>query len=219
MTDRRPYGLILAVLLLSGPGRAQEDEFPIGAWFPGLFNQNPDRGQWNARLQLVAAANFNTIHAAQEARNRADTNQVWMAEAHRLGLNVQLHSWTQPPGWRGTQHWSQTFEAEDDTFTHDSRHGTVSADGVSARVGTHSAGLMLDTPPGRSGAGLYLRGNRHNHYTHHVFWLSTAHTTTGDTLVTAAGDTLVTAGHHHLDRQQQRHPDRHGRSTGPQKGI
>lgn len=75
MTDRRAYALILTILLLPGSIRAQ-DEFPIGAWFPGLFNNEP--GQWNARLRLVEDAHFNTIHAALEDRFTATTNQDYL---------------------------------------------------------------------------------------------------------------------------------------------
>ena len=196
MTDLRTYSLILTVLLSTDPIRAQDGEvqgeFPIGAWFPGLFIN--DETQWNARLQLVDDANFNTIHASLEnqttaRRHRVFTNadlnqknQIWMREAQRLGLKVQLYSWPLPSGWRGDEYWAQTFEAEDNThFTHNSLHGSPTAGvGVSARVVDHSAGLMLDTPPGDTGAGIRIRGNSHNDYTHHVFWLSTDKTTGPD---------------------------------------
>ena len=168
MIDRRAYALILTILWSAGSIRAQ-GEFPIGAWFPGLFNNEP--GQWNARLQLVDEAHFNTIHAALEDRFTATTNQVWMDAAHRRGLNVQLYNWMLPEGWRGTRFWTQTFEAESARFTHAT--GEMTADGWRAQVGPHSAGLLLDTPRGDTGAGIWLRGNEDNRYTHHVFWLST----------------------------------------------
>ena len=177
MSDQRAYALILTILLSAGSLQAQDDgEFPIGAWFPGLFNT--DQAEWNARLQLVDEANFNTIHAALETQNTAATNQIWMREAHRLGLNVQLYSWPQPEGWRGVEFWSQMFEAESSDFTHPI--GDETTDGWSARVGTHSPGLLLDTPRGTTGGGIWIRGNTQNHYTHHVFWLSTDNTTGPD---------------------------------------
>ena len=103
MSYRRRHFLVAVSLLLSSSGWAQE-AFPIGAWFPGVYNN--DQAQWNARLQLVHDANFNTIHASQESRNPAATNQVWMAEAHRLGLNVQLYGWNVPLRWGNTHFWS-----------------------------------------------------------------------------------------------------------------
>ena len=75
MSDQRAYALILTILLSAGSLQAQDDgEFPIGAWFPGLFNT--DQAEWNARLQLVDEANFNTIHAAPKTQNTAATNQI-----------------------------------------------------------------------------------------------------------------------------------------------
>ena len=52
--------LIAAAMLLSGPARAQD--FPIGAWFAGMFHG--DNTQWATRLDTVQATGFNTIHAA-----------------------------------------------------------------------------------------------------------------------------------------------------------
>ena len=60
---------LLALLLLSYPSRilAQADEFPIGAWFPGLFNNQS--GQHVTRLNLVRDAHFNVIHAHMPGHN------------------------------------------------------------------------------------------------------------------------------------------------------
>ena len=57
MSYRRKYFLIATVLVLGGSVRAQE--FPIGAWFPGLFDDQDVH--WAARLDAVRAAHFNTI--------------------------------------------------------------------------------------------------------------------------------------------------------------
>ena len=37
-----------------------------------------------------------------------------MALAHARGLEVELHSWRQPPEWRESSrnYWTRTFEAE-----------------------------------------------------------------------------------------------------------
>ena len=187
MSNRRAYALILTILLTGGSTRAQDGEFPIGAWFPGLFNdQSTD---WAARLDLVQRARFNTIHAAQEARNTASQNQGWMAEAHTRGLKVQLYNWNVPDGWLApsTRFWSQTFEAEDSRFTHPI--GESTADGWRARMDGHSPGLLLDTPS--TGSGFWLRSNPNPHpdandeqYSHHVFWLKTDDITGSDQLAT-----------------------------------
>ena len=118
---------IAAVVLLSGPAFAQQ-EFPIGAWFPGMQGDNTDPTPeeirvWEARLDSVKAQGFNTIHARQ-GRGYVRTsayNQRWMALAHARGLKVQLHSWRQPTAWRthSRNYWTRTFEAEDtEIFTH-----------------------------------------------------------------------------------------------------
>ena len=80
MIDRR-LCVVLAVLLWSGPGRAQDGEFPIGAWFPGLFNAHS--AQWEDRLELVVADHFNTIHASMSgvrgmSGQPAANNAGWM---------------------------------------------------------------------------------------------------------------------------------------------
>ena len=156
MNNRGAYALILTILLTGDSTRAQDGEFPIGAWFPGLFNdQSTD---WAARLDLVQRARFNTIHAAQSVRNTASQNQLWMAEAHARGLRVQLYNWNVPPGWLApsTRYWSQTFEAEDSRFTHPI--GEETPDGWRARMDAHSPGLLLDTPS--TGSGFWLGATR-----------------------------------------------------------
>lgn len=92
MTDRRPYTLILTILLSAGSVRAQDrSEFPIGAWFPGLFIH--DQTPWNARLQLVDAANFNTIHAALENQTTSGLTHAQLNQRNQdniTGADVEL---------------------------------------------------------------------------------------------------------------------------------
>ena len=56
--------LISSALVLLGQQMSLAQEFPIGVWFPGLFNNQP--AHFETRLEQVVEANFNTIHAAQE---------------------------------------------------------------------------------------------------------------------------------------------------------
>ena len=185
MTFRKHSLLILAVgLALSNPGDAQDrvPEFPIGGWFPGLFNnQEPD---WPDRLDLVRDAHFTVIHASLTARNDPAVNQRWMDLAHDRGLKVQLYGWAVPSDWRGSNaFWSQTFEAESSVFTHNSMSGEVVAgEGRMADESRHSAGLLLDTPS--TGSGIWLRGNGHNQYDYHVFWMKTDDNTGNEAIAT-----------------------------------
>ena len=62
--------LLAAVLLVSGgPVGGQEEEFPIGAWFPGMIeikgDEEAEEAEWATRLDSVKAQGFNTIHARQ----------------------------------------------------------------------------------------------------------------------------------------------------------
>ena len=117
----RVWFLVAVLLVPVGPLGAQE-EFPIGAWFPGM-TEGDDEDQWAARLDSVKAAGFNTIHAIRgrgEIR-ASEYNKKGMALAHARGLKVQLHSWRQPPAWRSSSrnYWTRTFEAEGtDLFDH-----------------------------------------------------------------------------------------------------
>ena len=119
MIDRRRC-VILAVLLWSEAGRAQQaDEFPIGAWFPGLF-QADSTTDWADRLNLVVADSFNTVHASltgivDTSGIAAARNAGWLREAEARNLNIQLHSWWQPPQWRNhsRHYWARTFEVEE----------------------------------------------------------------------------------------------------------
>ena len=133
-------------------GLAQE--FPIGAWFPGMFNNQS--GQFAARLDQVVDANFNTIHAALEGRNDAPVNGVFLDLAHRRGLNVQLYNWNVPPAWRtrSRTYWTKTLEAEDTgIFIHPG--GSQDGDAWHANTEDHTPGLLLDTPT--EGPGIFLR--------------------------------------------------------------
>ena len=56
--------LISSALVLLGQQMSLAQEFPIGVWFPGLFNNQP--AHFATRLDQAVEANFNTIHAAQE---------------------------------------------------------------------------------------------------------------------------------------------------------
>ena len=143
-----------SALLLLIPAMSPGQEFPIGAWFPGLFNSQSSQFAW--RLDQVAAANFNTIHAALEVRNDAAVNRVFMDLAHERGLRVQLYSWNVPPGWRsaGRRYWTKTVEA---TSTRHFVHPVGARDGGAWHASTedHAPGLMLDTPA--EGRGIFLR--------------------------------------------------------------
>ena len=137
-------------------GLAQE--FPIGAWFPGLFNNQS--AQFAARLDQVVDANFNTIHAALEGRNDASVNGVFLDLAHQRGLNVQLYNWNMPPTWRTRTrtYWTKTVEAENRRFTHPV--GTQDGDAWHANTADHTPGLLLDTPA--EGRGIFLRYRNRN---------------------------------------------------------
>ena len=210
MIDRRLY-VALAVLLWSEAGRAQ-DEFPIGAWFLGLFHAHS--ADWEDRLDLVVADHFNTIHASMTGRpgmsgQPAADNDDWMRLAGARNLNVQLHSVWQPPQWKNhSRHfWARTFEAEDsDLFTYPIGEPVTEIDGRVARyaeAGDDSPGLLLDTPstpgvppcPVASGgcSGFRLRSNVRaqtesrpldERHTRHVFWLKTDDNTSADDLAT-----------------------------------
>ena len=147
--------LLAAALLLMGQKACPAREFPIGAWFPGMFNNQS--GQFAARLNQVAAANFNTIHAALESRNEPSRNGVFINLARQRGLEVQLYSWNVPPGWRAASRrfWSKTLEAEDkDIFIHPA--GMQDGDAWHVNTADHAPGIMLDTPT-RAGAAVFLR--------------------------------------------------------------
>ena len=146
--------LMASAFLLLGPHASQAGEFPIGAWFPGLFNNQS--GQFAARLDQVAAANFNTIHAALEPRNDASVNGVFMDLARRRGLEVQLYSWNVPPGWRTSRrYWTKTLEAENKgIFIHPV--GVQDGDAWHVNTADHAPGIILDTPTERR-AGIFLR--------------------------------------------------------------
>ena len=51
--------LISSALVLLGQQMSLAQEFLIGAWFPGLFNNQP--AYFATRLDQVVEANFNTI--------------------------------------------------------------------------------------------------------------------------------------------------------------
>ena len=147
--------LLASAFLLLGHSASPAGEFPIGAWFPGMFNNQS--GQFAARLDQVAAANFNTIHSALESRNDAQVNDVFMDLARRRGLKVQLYSWNVPPGWRAAsrRYWSKTLEAEDESiFIHPV--GMREGDAWHVNTADHAPGIMLDTPT-RAGAAIFLR--------------------------------------------------------------
>ena len=183
----------LALLFLCpGMGLAQE-EFPIGAWFPGLFNDQSEQFAW--RLDQVAAANFNTIHSALEVRNDAAVNRVFMDLAHERGLRVQLYSWNVLPGWRAEsrRYWSKVLEAEDTAiFSHPG--GALEGDAWYASADAHMPGVILDTPA--DGPGIFLRYVEHRlnsrgqvvanraRYSIHVFRLKTDDNAGSDRLAT-----------------------------------
>ena len=146
--------LLFPALVLLGHRMGLAQEFPIGAWFPGLFNNQS--GQFAARLDQVVDANFNTIHAALAGRNDASVNRVFLDLAHQRGLNVQLYSWKVPPAWRTTSrtYWTKTVEGENTrTFSHPV--GTRDGDAWHANTADHTPGLLLDTPA--EGRGIFLR--------------------------------------------------------------
>ena len=151
---RAAGALRLVAPLLLIPGASLAQEFPIGAWFPGLFNNESEH--FPARLDRVVEANFNTIHAALEARSDPSVNRVFMELAHERGLKVQLYSWNVPPGWRAAsrRYWTKTLEAKSTRyFVHPV--GTEDGRAWHANVDDHDPGLMLDTPAG--GGGIFLR--------------------------------------------------------------
>ena len=150
----RPLIILISwalVLFAQHNGLAQE--FPIGAWWPGLFDDQS--GQFAARLDAVDNAHFNTIHAAQGGRNTAEENQDFIGPAHDRELQVQLANWDVPEHWwaESRTYWAMTLEAEDgDIFDHD----VGVQDGGAWRADTmlHTSGMMLDTPA--TGDGIYL---------------------------------------------------------------
>ena len=146
--------LFLAALQLA-PGVGHGQEFPIGAWFPGLFNNQSEH--FAERLDRVAEANFNTIHAALEGRNDPSVNGIFLGLAHQRGLNVQLYSWNVPPRWRTASrtYWTKTLEAEDtDVFIHPA--GMRDGEAWHANTSDHKPGIILDTPSTR-GSAIFLR--------------------------------------------------------------
>ena len=186
-------GRLLAAVLLasSGPVGGQDEEFPIGAWFPGGLSDvfphpnSPRSTQWAALLDTVRATGFNTIHAAHTTTRAARTaafNQQWMALAHARDLNVQLHSWQQPPRWRNhsENYWTRTFEAEDaDLFTYPIGRQVTDGDRVAryAEMGVgpdpgDAPGLLLDSGP-TAHVRLRLRRNASGRFGYHDFWLKT----------------------------------------------
>ncbi len=183
---RKGWFLVAAVVVLGGAGRsAGQDEFSIGAWFPGMLDG--DDAEWAVRLDMVKAAGFNTIHAARVGMDSqtATFNQEWMDMAHTRELKVQLHSWSQPTHWRMHSHnyWARTFEAEDgDLFSyHTGEEVTdIGADGeervvrrAQVQVGEEmdSPGLLLETDGTHDR--FALRENEHARFGRHVFWLKT----------------------------------------------
>ena len=106
----RVWFLVAVLLVPVGPLGAQE-EFPIGAWFPGMTEG--DDAQWAARLDSVRAAGFNTVHAirGRGGIRTSEYNKKWMDLAHARGLKVQLHSWQQPPQWRehSRNYWTRPW--------------------------------------------------------------------------------------------------------------
>ena len=75
--------LLAAGLLVSGGPLGADKEVPIGAWFPGMIEGETttrdgaptatDRLVWDMRLDMVKAADFNTIHARRGRGQFADT--------------------------------------------------------------------------------------------------------------------------------------------------
>ncbi len=145
--------LLVSALVFVRYGMGLAQEFPIGAWFPGLFNNQSE--QFAERLDRVVDANFNTIHAALAGRNDPSVNGVFLDLAHQRGLNVQLYSWNVPPAWRTTTrtYWTKTLEAENRRFIHPV--GTRDGDAWQANTEDHTPGLLLDTPA--EGSGIFLR--------------------------------------------------------------
>ena len=152
MKARTTLFLAAHFLLAHRVGHGQE--FPVGAWFPGLFNNQAEH--FAERLDQVVEANFNTIHAALGVRNDPSVNGVFLDLAHQRGLNVLLYSWNVPPAWRTASrtYWTKTVEAEHRRFfTH--RVGTRDGGALHANTADHTPGLLLDTPP--EGPGVFLR--------------------------------------------------------------
>ena len=58
----------------------------------------------------------------------------------------------------------------------------VAGEGRMADESRHSAGLLLDTPS--TGSGIWLRGNGHNQYDYHVFWMKTDDNTGNEAIAT-----------------------------------
>lgn len=147
--------LFLAAPLLLAHREGHGQEFPIGAWFPGLFNNQAEH--FEERLDQVVEANFNTIHAALGPRNDPAVNRVFLDLAQSRGLNVQLYNWNVPPGWRARSRtfWTKTLEAEDrDVFIHPV--GMQDGDAWHANTADHPPGIVLDTPSTRGGE-IFLR--------------------------------------------------------------
>ena len=146
--------LLVSALAFGWHGNSPAREFPIGAWFPGLFNTQSEH--FAERLDQVVEANFNTIHAALEGRNDPSVNGVFLDLAHQRGLNVQLYSWNVPPRWRTVSrtYWTRTVEAEN-SRRFSNPVGTREGDALHANTEDHAPGLLLDTPP--EGPGVFLR--------------------------------------------------------------
>ena len=189
--------LISSALVLLGQQMSLAQEFPIGAWFPGLFNDQ--QTHFATRLNQVVEANFNTVHAALETRNTAATNKIFMDTAHHpdRNLKVQLYSWDVPQEWLASSrtYWAMTLEAEDaDTFKH--RIGRKDGDAWHVNTVDHTtSGVILETPDMRKD-GVFLRyveqrldddGNvvqpRARH-TQHVFRLKTNDITGSEQIAT-----------------------------------
>ena len=133
-------------------------EFPVGAWFPGLFNNQAEH--FAERLDQVVEANFNTIHAALGVRNDPSVNGVFLDLAHQRGLDVLLYSWNVPPAWRTASrtYWTKTVEAEHRRFfTH--RVGTRDGGALHANTQTIPRG-SFSTPPRRARGSSCVTGNR-----------------------------------------------------------
>ena len=117
----RPLIILISwALVLFSQKNGLAQEFPIGAWWPGLFDDESDH--FAARLDAVDDANFNTIHAAQGGRNTAEENQEFIGPAHDRELEVQLVNWDVPEHWwaESRTYWAMTQEAGDgDIFDHD----------------------------------------------------------------------------------------------------
>lgn len=153
---RRLVASSVAVLSMAFATTPSGAEFPIGAWFPGLYHS--DKAQWSARLDSVLAGGFNTIHAANENNwdpARADT---LIDSTSVRGINIQFKSWRPVPadvgGWWDRRHyWAHTFQAEDNTvFEYDT--GDIASNAWHCDVPVHSAG---DFETIEAGSGIRLR--------------------------------------------------------------